>query len=101
VRKLVQHDDRVRAVRQDQACSRIGVFIFSAENAAVLPVALFDIGHAPGSPQLLHSSSPISAGSNGLPSTRRRNSLPTLKKGTRLAATETKAPLLGLRPWRA
>src|SRR5262249_22452898 len=42
-----------------------------------------------------------SAGVHGLPSTRRRSSFPTLKNGTRLACTATRAPVLGFRPSRA
>src|SRR5687768_6675141 len=88
-------------VRQNYTGSRINAEELGTENTAVLLGAVFDVGHAPRSPELLHSSSPISDGSKGLPSTRKRSSLPTLKKGTFLAATDTKAPLLGLRPWRA
>ena len=41
------------------------------------------------------------SGVQGLPSTRRRSSLPTLKNGTRLACTGTSSPVFGLRPSRA
>ena len=35
-----------------------------------------------------------------MPSTRSRNSLPVLKKGTCFSFTDTASPVRGLRPWR-
>src|SRR6266508_5787862 len=96
---LIQHYDRVTGVRQNQSGSQIAIAKLGAEDTALFLGALVYISHAPRSPKLLHSSSPSSsAGLYGWPSTRSRSSLPTLKKGIRLAATDTRAPLLGLRP---
>src|SRR5205814_5632453 len=96
VRKFIQHDDRVRRLPEDQRRARIFFPRLVAEDAAG-GLLLFDIGHAPRRPERLHS---VPSGT-GLPSTRRRSSFPTLKNGTRFAATETISPLLGLRPSRA
>src|SRR4026209_35258 len=85
VRIFIEHHDRMGCMRQDQTGFWVTVSELGAENTTVLLGAIFDVGHAPRSPELLHSSSPISDGSKGLPSTRRRSSLPTLKKGTFLA----------------
>src|SRR3990170_3740031 len=99
---LVEHHDRMAGLGQYQSCAGIADLEFVAKNTAVLLRPLVDIGHSPRSPQLLHPATPSSsAPSKALPSTRRRSSLPTLKNGTRFADTETKAPLFGLRPWRA
>src|SRR5581483_5867632 len=93
---LVEHDHGVHALRQDQFRPRILSLRLLAEDAAC---RLFfrDVGHPPRRPELVHS---VPSGT-GLPSTRRRNSFPTLKKGSRFAATETISPLFGLRPSRA
>src|SRR5690242_15861274 len=101
VRVLVHHDDGVMGLSQNQRGPEIVLPILGAKNTAFVLGPLIDIGHPPRSPKLFHSSSPSSLGSYGFPSTRKRSSLPTLKKGTFLAATETSAPLLGLRPCRA
>src|SRR6185295_5130075 len=96
IRIFVEHDYGMRALGQHQFRPGIFSLRFLAEDA---PCRLFfcDIGHSPWRPELLHS---VPSGT-GLPSTRRRNSFPTLKNGTRLAATETISPLFGLRPSRA
>src|SRR5215208_6644593 len=98
---LVHHHDRVPAVCQDQARFQVTLLILGAKDAAGFLGAVVDIRHSPRRPKLLHQSSPSISGSYGFPSTRKRSSLPTLKNGTRLAATETNAPLFGLRPCRA
>src|SRR5215467_8831155 len=97
---FVEHDHGVRGLGDYQRRAQITLFRFVTKDTAGLLRAFLNVGHSPRSPELLHS--PISpASSTLLPSTLRRNSFPTLKNGTRLAATETNAPLLGLRPCRA
>src|SRR5918992_4691361 len=99
---LVEHHRAVRSARQNKC---LAAFFHPAalitKYAACLDGVLVDINHPPRSPQLLHVVASSSSLSNGFPSTLKRNSLPTLKNGTRFAATETNTPLLGLRPWRA
>ena len=95
---FVEHHDAVRRARQNK---RLTAFLHPtpiAKDAACLLGILVDIDHSPRSPQLLHVVTSSSSDSKGLPSTLKRNSLPTLKKGTRFAATDTNTPLLGLRP---
>src|SRR5918994_2929525 len=95
---FVEHHDAVRRARQNQ---RLTAFLHPApiaKDAACLLGILVDIDHSPRTPQLLHVVTSSSSSSKGLPSTLKRNSLPTLKKGTRFAATDTNTPLLGLRP---
>src|SRR5918992_3499466 len=98
IRIFVEHHNAVVSARQYK---RLTVFLNASavtEDAAGLLGILVDVGHSPGSPQLLHVVASSSSSSKGLPSTLKRNSLPTLKNGTRFAATETSTPLLGLRP---
>src|SRR5918999_1938321 len=95
---LVEHHDAVRSARQNK---RLTAFLPNApitKDAACLLGILVNVGHSPRSPQLLHVVTSSSSSSKGLPSTLKRSSLPTLKKGTRFAATDTNMPLLGLRP---
>jgi hypothetical protein len=63
IRILVHHDNAMFGVRQDQRRARIGLTIFGAKDAARLFYGFIDIGHAPGRPELLHSSSPSAFGS--------------------------------------
>ena len=96
---LVEHHHAVRSARQNKS---LAAFFHPAvpitKYAACLDGVLVDIDHSPRSPQLLHVVASSSSPSKGFPSTLKRNSLPTLKKGTRFAATDTNTPLLGLRP---
>src|ERR1051325_4066849 len=94
---FVEAHHRVARLSQHEYRARILLLVF-AEEAAGFRGALIDVDHPPWRPELLHDSLMSSASSTGFPSTLRRSSLPTLKKGTRLAATETSAPLFGLRP---
>src|SRR3954454_6981558 len=96
VRIFIQHHHRHGGLGQNQSGALIFFSGLVAENAPG-GLLLFDVSHAPGRPERLHS---VPSGT-ALPSTLRRNSLPTLKNGTRFAATETISPLLGLRPSRA
>src|ERR1051325_12153094 len=100
VRIFVQHHHRMLRLSQNEHLARI-LFLVFAQETARFPGGFVDVDHPPWRPELLHDSVIPSASSTGFPSTLRRSSLPTLKNGTRLAATETRAPLFGLRPWRA
>src|SRR3970040_2459525 len=100
VRILVEHDEGMSGSDQHQRLAGIAGREFIAEYTAALLRTLVDIDHSPRSPQLLHPETPSFTPSKLFPSTRSRSSLPTLKKGTRFADTDTRAPLLGLRPWR-
>src|SRR5688500_4764351 len=96
---LVEHHRAVRSACQNKCLTaffRPAAFI--TEDAACLDGVLVDVNHSPRSPQLLHVVASSSSSSKGFPSTLKRNSLATLKNGTRFAATETSTPLLGLRP---
>src|SRR5262245_37108506 len=99
VRVFVKHDNGVTRISQDQSFPGIISSDLQTQDTAFLLRDLMDIGHSPRRPQLLHSETSSVPGS--FPSTRNLSSLPTLKNGTRFAATDTRTPLLGLRPCRA
>src|SRR3990170_4691470 len=76
---LVEHHDAVRSARQNKCLTE---FLHAApitKDAACLDGIPVDIDHSPRSPQLLHVVASSSSSSKGLPSTLKRNSLPTLK----------------------
>src|SRR5918992_346280 len=99
IRVFVKNDYGIVGMRQHQSLARIFLPALLTENTAFPARTLIDISHSPRGPELLHSDNPSAPGS--LPSTLSLSSLPTLKNGTRLAATDTRAPLFGLRPCRA
>src|SRR5262245_8818659 len=100
VRIFVKHYHGIAGMSQNQGFAGIFFLHFLTKDTAFCLGDLVDISHPPGSPELLHSEA-VSSVPGSLPSTRSRSSLPTLKNGTRLAATDTKTPLFGFRPWRA
>src|SRR3989338_2291281 len=95
---FVQHDEGMVRLSEKQAGAGIRGFQLIAEDTPRFLRPVLDVGHPPRRPdgfhRCLYSEEP-------LPSTLSLSSLPTLKNGTFLAATDTTAPLFGFLPSRA
>src|SRR5262245_29227346 len=94
---LVKHYHGMTGMSENQSFPGIFLLHFLTKDTAFRFRDFFDIGHPPWSPKLLHSEAASSV-PGSLPSTLSLSSLPTLKIGTRLAASDTRTPLLGFRP---